>query len=265
MSGSGETILKTRICDVDMFGKLRLSSLFSLLQNAAIDHTQTLGIDRTKTLDKGLLWLVTLQELRISRMPCFDEMIRIESWPGERMHLLFPRYHAICSANGEPLAEGSAIWVLYDAKKQSIAFPEEHGIEIEGARGKKSFGLPKPAKTLKSSYQKEFAFTCPFSRCDINGHLGNTEHFAIASDTNARLQSGETPARIIAEYDQQVKFGETVTIKWSESGDIAQMSAEKDGVKKFKLTFEFCGRSCGDIKPKWTKDDSIHNTTPFKA
>ena len=47
--------------DTDANRRLRLSRLFTLLQEASIAHTTELGMGREKTLDRGLLWIVTLQ------------------------------------------------------------------------------------------------------------------------------------------------------------------------------------------------------------
>ena len=55
--------------DVDMSRKLRLSSLFTRLQEAAIAHTIDLGVTRDKTLDQGLLWAVTQYRAVFHRLP----------------------------------------------------------------------------------------------------------------------------------------------------------------------------------------------------
>ena len=44
--------LALRSSDVDAARRLRLSALFTLLQEAAIAHTTELGMGREKTLDK---------------------------------------------------------------------------------------------------------------------------------------------------------------------------------------------------------------------
>ena len=80
-----------RSADVDMRRRLRLSSLFTMLQEAAIAHTTELGMGREKTLDRGLLWIVTRLSIRINRLPKYDETVVLSSWPGETMHLYFPR------------------------------------------------------------------------------------------------------------------------------------------------------------------------------
>ena len=84
-----ELLLRSK--DVDLHRRLRTSRLFELLQEASIAHTEQLGMGRDKTLDKGLLWIVGLQRAEIRRMPEYDEQILLKSWPGETMHLFFPR------------------------------------------------------------------------------------------------------------------------------------------------------------------------------
>ena len=62
-----ERELRLRSKDVDMHRRLRTSVLFELLQEAAIAHTEALGMGREKTLDRGLLWIVTMQSAEIRR------------------------------------------------------------------------------------------------------------------------------------------------------------------------------------------------------
>ena len=83
--------LRLRNRDVNLYRRLRTSTMFEWMQEASIRHTEELGMGREMTLDRGLLWVVTLQRAEIARMPEYDECVTLESWPGETMHLLFPR------------------------------------------------------------------------------------------------------------------------------------------------------------------------------
>ena len=89
---------KLKSSDVDMNRRLRTPVLFTMLQEAAIAHTEELGMGREKTLDRGLLWIVTMQRAEIARMPGYDEEIVLRSWPGRTLHLIFPRYFSIETA-----------------------------------------------------------------------------------------------------------------------------------------------------------------------
>ncbi len=84
---------KVLSCDVDMNMRLRLSSLFTMLQEAAIAHTEQLGAGRAKTLDRGFLWIVSLQHVFIRRMPVYDEELTLISRPGKTMHVLLSLIH----------------------------------------------------------------------------------------------------------------------------------------------------------------------------
>ena len=112
MTNIYEIQLKIRSIDVDMYRRLRTSVLLSWIQEAAIAHTEALGMGREKTLDKGLLWIVNMQRIEISRLPVYDEEVLLRSWPGKSMHLLFPRYFELLDRDGKVLVSGSALWSL---------------------------------------------------------------------------------------------------------------------------------------------------------
>ena len=132
--------------DVDLYRRLRTSTLFEFLEDVSIRHTEELGVTREKTLDRGLLWMVTLLRAEISRMPEYDEHVTLESWPGETMHLLFPRYYRLLDAAGETLVSASAIWTLVDAKLRRVVFPDRYGIRIDGETTGHEIALPSPPR-----------------------------------------------------------------------------------------------------------------------
>ena len=100
MSGIYTQELRLKNRDVDMFRRLRVSRRFELLQEASVAHTEALGMGREKTLDRGILWVVTLQRAEICRLPEYDETIRLYTWPGETMHVLFPRHYRLETDGG---------------------------------------------------------------------------------------------------------------------------------------------------------------------
>ena len=65
---------------VDMTRKLRMSELFRLMEEASIAHTEELGCTRDRTLDRGLLWIITRQQAEIEELPAYDEEITVRSW-----------------------------------------------------------------------------------------------------------------------------------------------------------------------------------------
>lgn len=220
-----------------MFRKLRISKLFEFMQEAAIHHTEALGAGRAKTLDRGFLWVVTMQHAEISRLPEYDEKVKLVSWPGETMHVMFPRYYELIAENGDVLARGSAVWMLMDVESRSMIFPDEEGIAIKGVTTGREYPLPRPQKPMYAT--KNTTFTVPFSFADINGHLTNTKYFDIAEDLTSLSSSGRTPKYVAAEYSGEARFGENVDIAIREEENLVFLNGTKDAKKVFKVRIEY--------------------------
>ena len=143
MSGIYEKPYQLKSSDVNRWQRLRTSVMMRWLQEAAIAHTEELGMGREKTLDKGILWIISLQRTEILRMPVYDEKIVVRSWPGKTMHVFFPRYYELVSEDGsEVMVRASALWMLLDEKTRRFVFPESYGISIEGCVTGREIALP---------------------------------------------------------------------------------------------------------------------------
>ncbi len=199
-----EKEFKLKSSDVDMNRRLRTSVLFTMLQEAAIAHTEALGMGREKTLDRGLLWIVTMQRAEIARMPEYDEEIVLRSWPGDSLHLIFPRYFSLTTAAGEPLLKASSLWSLIDANTRSLIFPEKFGIEIPGVRTGDEIPMPSAIRPLTPAKAQPAANRSQAS--------ANTQQAASKSDCiTASPRSSHT-----AESAQDISTAErTFTVPYS--------------------------------------------------
>lgn len=219
-----ELLLRSK--DVDMYRRLRTSTLFLLLQEASIRHTEQLGMGREKTLDKGLLWILLQQRAEIVRMPEYDETIVLKSWPGKTMHLLFPRYYSMETAAGEPLLKASALWGLVDARTRKMIFPEKYGIVIDGVATGEEIALP--SAPAKLSCTEERRFIVPYSYVDINGHMNNTCYFDLAEDSVPAAAAGRALRSVVIEYANEARFGQEMNVRWGQSGDDWYVTGETD-------------------------------------
>ncbi|MBQ9227218.1 MAG: hypothetical protein IJ168_00175 [Eubacterium sp.] len=223
--------------EVDMYRRLRVSQLFTFTQEAAIHHTEALGAGRAKTLDRGFLWVVTMQHAEISRLPEYDERIKLVSWAGKTMHVIFPRHYEIYDESGECIIRGSALWMLMDRNTRSMIFPDAEGIAINGIVTGREYPLPKPLKPEATDSSKDF--TVPYSYSDINGHLTNTRYFDIAEDMTAPAAAGKTPHYVAAEYNGEARYGDRFDIALAATDSTVFLSGTKDGKKLFKLKMEY--------------------------
>ena len=232
-----EEKLRIRSSDVDMHRRLRTSVLFSLLQEAAISHTEQLGMGRAKTLDRGALWIVTLQSAEITRMPAYDEDVILRSWPGRTMHVLFPRYFALDTSKGEPLVRASALWTLIGSETRRLVFPERLGIEIEGVSlPEDEIRLPSAPVPLPLEEMREF--TVPYSYVDLNGHMNNTRYFDLADDCIPAAAEGRELRSVSTEFSHEIRCGETIRLRWGQDGGFYYFTGE-DTRSLFRMRFAY--------------------------
>ena len=228
--------LRLRSSDVDMHRRLRTSVLFGLIQEAAIAHTEQLGMGRDKTLDRGILWVVTLQTAEIRRMPAYDEEIVLRSWPGRTMHVLFPRYCSVGTAAGEPLIRTCTLWSLVDAGTRKLVFPERYGIEIDGVVTGDEIPIPSPPRAIPCDHEREF--TVPFSCVDLNGHMNNTRYFDLAEDCIPAVSEGRELRSVNTEFGREIRYGETVRLRWGQNGGSGYFTGE-NGQSLFRMRFDY--------------------------
>ncbi len=222
--------------DTDYYRRLRWDTMFTMFQEASIAHTELLGAGREKTLDRGFLWVIALQQVSIRRLPEYDEHITVESWAGRTMHVFFPRYYRMKDETGEVLVEGSALWGLMDQKTRKLIFPEEEGIEIQGfVRGDEP-PLPRSFRNLPCSRSQPF--TVPFSYLDLNGHMNNTRYFDLAQDLLPKETLKKTPKKISIEYSGEAHWNETMTVSVAEADPIYFLIGESDR-RIFRMLIEY--------------------------
>ena len=239
--GPYERTLRIRSQHVTCCRRLRLSVLLEFFQEASIAHTEALGMGREKTLDRGLLWIITKQHVGIRRMPEYDEEITIRSWPGEMMHVLFPRFYEVVSG-GDVIITGSALWMLIDAESRGFIFPDEHGIEI----GEMNTGhaLPLPATIRERLPEagdprvRTVPRTASFSMLDINGHINNCGYFDLTDDLIPfSVHERSHPVSVDAEYLSEIRAGENFEITWLTENETWLFEGRSDRPKfRIKLT-----------------------------
>ena len=228
--------IQLRSADVDSHRRLRLSTLFAFLEEAAITHTELLGAGRDKTLDCGLLWVVTQQYAKIYRMPEYEEKLTLESWPEKTMHLFFPRCARLLDASGQVLVEATAYWVLMDQTTRRVIFPEEHGIAIDAAANVPTITPPRRIRAEVTTGTA--SFTVPYSYLDLNGHMNNARYFDLALDYLPSDAHERALTEISVEYIGEARLGDHLQLHYCGDSSHYYLSAEKDQpVFRMKLCY----------------------------
>lgn len=197
--------------DVNMHMKLKTSSLFSLLQEAASEHCLQLGYGSEYTMNRGFLWVITRQKAEIISLPSYEDEITIETWPGPTRHVIFPRYYRILDNSGNVLINASSVWTLIDADTRTVAGYDRHGIRLDGTVTGNEINLPRAPEQIE--FSKEYEFVVPYSYLDINGHMNNTRYFDLAEDMITSPAAGDMLKALTVEYCNEALLNETIRVK----------------------------------------------------
>lgn len=224
--------------DVDVFRRMRLHALFRNLQESSIAHTEALGAGRQRTLDKGALWVVSRMRVQVSRMPEYDETVTLESWPGETMRVIFPRYYRILSGDGTALVEASGMWVLMDAETRKLAFPDELDIRIDGMHT--GHELPLPDNVSCEGLPRSKAQPVHYSDIDLNGHVNNTRYLDWMEDLfTPDFHRTHTLRELQINYLSEIRFTDSVTLHWQYENNVCRIKGDKDGAGAFTLRAQY--------------------------
>lgn len=112
---------RVRVSDVDLRGRIKLSSLLSLLQEAATDHAEQLGVGRKHLFERGLGWALSKMVLNVRRLPRWGERLTIKTWPGSRTVVAANREFVLSTDDGRTIATARTLWVLFDLGARRIA------------------------------------------------------------------------------------------------------------------------------------------------
>ena len=111
--------------EVDTAFKLKLGNLFRLLQEAAIEHSEKIGLGSKTLVDGGSVWVLNRVEVEILRYPEYLEEIKLITWhkgsQGYRAYRDFILY-----AGEEKVATAASMWLYVDTRrKRIIRIPED--------------------------------------------------------------------------------------------------------------------------------------------
>lgn len=203
--------------DVNLYHHMRPSQLFELLQEAATDHSELLGAGIAVIRRQNLMWVLARQNVQIARMPVYGERISVETWPGDTVHSLYPRYYRLLDERGEPIIESSSIWLLVDMDERTLVPSVRSGFVFSNEKRGCEIALPSPPRSFFTD--RSVSFTVPFSYVDMNGHMNNTRYFDLADNLSPAAAAGRDPVRILVEYSAELRQGCRYELSYGQEGE----------------------------------------------
>lgn len=226
--------------DLDFTKRLKLSALFTYLQDAAGIHAEKLGLGIGRLMEElGVSWVLMRIRADITRYPEWDEEITIETWPLEPKRFEFERDFIVKDREDRIIVRAVSTWVVMDMTTRELkkgdfvggypALIQERSIECKLGR-LKDFGH------LEQAYKKIIGY----SDVDFNGHLNNARYVDYLMDCfSIEEHSQSVITSIEVSYINEALPGDSIVL----SKDISDLSEgkvyieglhEKDGRVVFK-------------------------------
>ena len=161
----------------DRYNRLKPSYLLGLAQEVAGDHSALLKADFAHT---QLYWVITRQQVQISRLPTSGETITLETWPMPTTRVAYPRSTIAYDEHGNELFRSISLWVLMDPQSRAMVLPGRSGVEVAGLLTGNE--LAAPGSILPRAGENTVLRTVRFSELDRNGHMNNTRYLDWAAD-----------------------------------------------------------------------------------
>ena len=166
---------------------------------------------------QNILWVITRVQVKINRLPKYEEEVTCITYPGTDMKMFYPRYFRMLDKDGNILINLTSIWAIIDAttRRPILKCPfsdklYENHLDDE---------LPFPGKidNQEELFLKETR-TIHYSDVDLNGHLNNTRYIELFSDIHDTNFHKEHPIKSLTlNYLKEIKEGSVVKVSMSHS------------------------------------------------
>jgi acyl-ACP thioesterase len=188
---------------VNPLGRLGLYGILNLLQETAWMHAETLGFGMKGMEEKGLIWVLTRQSLKMQDWPSFNSKITIETWLRPPMGAFAIREFSIKNEEGHEIGTCTTSWLALDKDSKTI-LPSQNLYPWSEITLERSTDLVADKVSVEGEYEHLAKYRVRNSDLDINQHVNNTKYSqwildAIPYDLHSKLRLQSYTVNFLAE------------------------------------------------------------------
>lgn len=238
-----KTSYKVRIADANTHAHLKLTALFEMLQEAATEHAQKLGVDFGQLQPLGLGWVLSKMSIELEKLPMWNERVFIKTWPSVRDRITTCREFVAQDANKARLFTARSQWAIFDIRTRRLARLDK--IRLWDKIDDKFANNSTFEKHLRRPSPEAHGVRCYTRKDDIdlNGHVNNSVYIALAlQPVPTEFVDAHEPKRIQIAFLEEIRPEDTVLSKYEQDASTTVHSIINDGT----------GRECARINIDWT-------------
>lgn len=215
-----EIIRHVNSCLLDFNNEIKPAGIFDLFQDIAKNHVTDLGYSFYKMYELGYYWVLLSQEYKVvSRLPLFDEEIKVITYPKKREKLEFEREFEIKDKDDNLLIIANSNWVVIDIKNRMLT--KAKNIEFDGEYYQNIHFTDKPIRRLNlnpTNVIDEFNYTVKLSDIDSNHHMNNAKYLDVIYNMK-NLDNYHNYKEVKMAYVKEAKLNDIINVKYYQYED----------------------------------------------
>lgn len=231
-----EKTITLRSGECDMNGKWRPGAMLVELQEAAGEHSTSIGCGRETLVLEGIVWVVVRMEIQMNRYPCFGERVTIRTFHRPTRHRFFPRYFQMWDEKGELLGVGSSLWLLMDLESRQSVSADRLPVPLpDNSDMPEPLPLPGGVKAVAGE-EKIIPISAVYTDLDVNGHVNNTRYADwLCNALGVQSMTAHPIRQLLIHFDHEIRPEQQVTLHLRQAGLQYQMTGTHDGQTAFEI------------------------------
>ena len=213
----------------DVNGYIKIPQLILLSLQVSGMQSIELGMSDMYILENyNLVWIITDYNMKIERLPVFDEKITIETYAKSHNRLFCYRAFNIKDEEGNTIIEMVATFVLMDRDTRKVHPVMSEITDAFDSEFSKTMIRSPRFKELEGGVEQEYRVR--FYDLDMNGHVNNSKYLDWVFEVmGADFLTQHVPKKVHLKYVKEVLAGGIITSQYEQEGLKTQHQISSDG------------------------------------
>ena len=213
----------------DVNGYIKIPQLILLSLQVSGMQSIELGMSDMYILENyNLVWIITDYNMKIDRLPVFDEKITIETYAKSHNRLFCYRAFNIKDEAGNTISEMVATFVLMDRDTRKVHPVMSEITDAFDSELSKTMLRGPRFKELEGGVEQEYRVR--FYDLDMNGHVNNSKYLDWVFEVmGADFLTQHVPKKVHLKYVKEVLAGGVITSQYEQEGLKTQHQISSDG------------------------------------
>lgn len=162
--------------EADANGRAPFAVIFRFLQDITAVHAITIGYGLDDLKANANMWVLSRFLYRAQRVPEWQDVLEIETWPSGTDRLFALRDWIIRNGKGEEVATATSSWVVIDIEKRTPIRIERIADRMDVIVDRHLFDRSPAKLPAYDLANARLETTATFADMDLNGHVNSTRY-----------------------------------------------------------------------------------------